>query len=231
MFKEIFNIVADHTQKSGFQAGILWAGPLGAAFEYTDYPIIKFYIMKTVLFPSFLALIGMGLWACNSGSSSEHTDSVDSAKTVNKEVKAVQADASNFAVKAADGGMMEVELGKWARDHATSQRVRAFGAMMVKDHTEANNNLKTIASSLQVALPDSIGNDSRKEIEKLEKKKGKDFDKAYVDMMVDDHKKDIGEFRKCADNCSDSSIKSFASNTLPVLEKHLDSIQAIAGKK
>jgi len=50
-------------------------------------------------------------------------------------------------------------------------------------------------------------------------------------MMLDDHKKDIAEFRKCADNCSDSSIKSFASTTLPTLEKHLDSIQAIAGKK
>ena len=49
-------------------------------------------------------------------------------------------------------------------------------------------------------------------------------------MMVDDHKKDIEEFRKCADDCSDSTIKSFASTTLPVLEKHLDSIQAIAEK-
>ena len=62
-------------------------------------------------------------------------------------------------------------------------------------------------------------------------KKGKDFDKAYVNMMVDDHKKDIAEFRKCADNCSDSTIKNFAATTLPVLEKHLDSIQAIAAKQ
>ncbi len=65
----------------------------------------------------------------------------------------------------------------------------------------------------------------------MKMKKGKAFDKAYVDMMLDDHKKDIAEFRKCADNCSDSTIKSFASTTLPVLEKHLDSIQAIAAIK
>jgi len=49
--------------------------------------------------------------------------------------------------------------------------------------------------------------------------------------MLDDHKKVIAEFRKCTDNCSDSTIKSFAYTTLPVLEKHLDSIQAIANKK
>src|SRR5207344_3162377 len=135
---------------------------------------------------------------------------------------------SNFAVEAANGGMMEVLLGKVAQENASSARVRAFGEMMVKDHTEAGNKLKDIASSMNIALTDSVSDDSRKEIDKLKKKKGKDFDKAYVSMMVDDHKKDIAEFRKCADNCSDSSIKSFASDALPVLEKHLDSIQAIA---
>jgi putative membrane protein len=63
--------------------------------------------------------------------------------------------------------------------------------MMVKDHSQANENLKTIANSLNIALPDSVSDDTRKEIDKLKMKKGKDFDKAYVDMMVDDHKKDI----------------------------------------
>ena len=139
-------------------------------------------------------------------------------------------DASNFAVNAANGGMMEVELGKIAEDNASSPRVKAFGAMMVKDHSEANSNLKGIANSLNIAIPDSVSNDSRKEINDLKMKKGKEFDKAYVKMMVDDHKKDIAEFRKCADNCSDSTIKNFAYTTLPVLEKHLDSIQAIAAK-
>jgi putative membrane protein len=185
--------------------------------------------MKKVIISSFL-VIGLGFFACNN-SNEDHKDTVDSAKAVNKEVKAVQADASNFAVNAANGGMMEVELGKIARDKATSPRVKAFGEMMVKDHTEANNNLKAIATSLNIAIPDSVSDDTKKDIDKMKMKKGKDFDKAYVDMMLDDHKKDIAEFRKCADNCSDSTIKSFAYNTLPVLEKHLDSIQAIAGKK
>ena len=127
--------------------------------------------------------------------------------------------------------MMEVALGKIAQEKAVSSRVKAFGAMMVEDHSEANSHLKSIASELNIALPDSVSDDARKEMDKLSMKKGKDFDKAYVDMMVDDHKKDIAEFRKCADKCSDSTIKNFAYVTLPVLEKHLDSIQAIAGKK
>lgn len=171
--------------------------------------------------------------ACNSNSetSSSHEDAVDSAKSVNKVVQPVQKDASDFAVAAANGGMMEVELGKVAQEKGVNPRVKDFGAMMVKDHSAANEKLKTVAEMLNITLPDSVSDDTRKEIDKLKKKKGRDFDKAYVDMMLDDHKKDIAEFRKCADNCSDSSIKSFASTTLPTLEKHLDSIQAIAGKK
>lgn len=175
--------------------------------------------------------LGVILMSCNSSSNSSGQDSVDSAKAINKEVKPVQKDASDFAVDAANGGMMEVALGKLAEEKAVSPRVKAFGAMMVKDHSEANNNLKSIASGLNIALPDSVSDDARKEMDKISMKKGKDFDKAYVDMMVDDHKKDITEFRKCADNCSDSTIKNFAYTTLPVLEKHLDSIQSIAGKK
>jgi putative membrane protein len=186
--------------------------------------------MKTVLFCSLLAL-GVGFFACNNSDNDNRKDTVDSAMAVNKEVKAVKPDASDFAVNAANGGMMEVELGKIAQENASSPKVKAFGAMMVKDHSEAGNTLKGIASSLNIALPDSVSNDTKKEIDMLKMKKGKAFDKAYVNMMLDDHKKVIAEFHKCADNCSDSTIKAFAYNTLPVLDKHLDSIQVIAGHK
>jgi putative membrane protein len=182
--------------------------------------------MKTIIFFS-MAVIGIGLFACGNGGGQQQ-DTVDSARTINKETKTVGSDASDFAVKAANGGMMEVELGKIARDQAANPRIRGFGDMMVRDHSQADENLKFIASSLRIALPDSISLDSKKDIDELKKKKGKAFDKAYVSMMVDDHKKDIEEFKKCASDCSDSTIRSFAANTLPVLQKHLDSIQAIA---
>lgn len=185
---------------------------------------MKFWFLSIILISIF------SITGCNE-QADHHTDPVDSAKAVNKEVKPVQADASDFAVQAANGGMMEVILGKIAQENASDARVKAFGNMMVKDHTVANENLKNIASTLYIALPDSVSDESKKEIDHLKMKKGSEFDKMYVHMMLDDHKKDIAEFRKCADKCSDSSIKAFAYNTLPVLEKHLDSIQAIAGNQ
>ena len=60
--------------------------------------------------------------------------------------------------------------------------------------------------------------------------KGEDFDKHYIDMMLNDHKEDIDEFKKEANNSNNDAFKSFAGKTLPTLQKHLDSAQAIHSK-
>jgi putative membrane protein len=129
-------------------------------------------------------------------------------------------------IKASSGGMMEVELGRMAQEKAQNPRVKEFGAMMVKDHTQANTEMKTVADVKSVVLPPTLGEDHQKHVNDLREKAGADFDKAYMDMMVDDHKKDISEFEE-ASKLDDSDVKAFAIKTLPVLRVHLDSAQAI----
>ena len=99
--------------------------------------------------------------------------------------------------------------------------------MMATDHTNANNELKAMATSNSIAVPTALKTDQQMHVDMLKKKSGKDFDKAYMDMMLDDHKSDVGEFKKASTGLSDASYKAFAIKTLPVLQKHLDSAQAI----
>ncbi len=197
--------------------------------------------MKKLILGSFLLLSIWLFQSCGGNGADNSKDSVvnkdtaaamrtDTSGSVNKTKTPVDKDASEFASKAASGGMMEVELGQMAQQKAVSQRVKDFGAMMVQDHTAANDDLKSRVSSLNVALPSMVNEEDQKEMDKLSKKQGKDFDKAYMNMMLDDHKKDVAEFRKAADKCTEPSLKNFASKTLPVLEKHLDSAKAITGK-
>jgi putative membrane protein len=202
--------------------------------------------MKNVKSALFIAVIAMAQ-ACNSGNSTDSVkaandanDNKDSASTAAKMDTATSAakmntmpvdkDDADFAVKAANGGMMEVQLGNYAQQNAMSKRVKDFGAMMVKDHTKANEELKSIAAAKNITLPTSIGNDAQKDMDDMMKKKGNDFDKAYMNMMLDDHKKDVKEFEKAAKDCKDAEIKTFAGKTLPVLLAHLDSTKAITGK-
>lgn len=180
---------------------------------------------------SYLATALMAAWmlqSCGGGNTeAKHEDSVDSAQAVNKEVAPVDKESSDFAVKAANGGMMEVELGKIAQEKGVSQRVKDFGAMMVRDHGKANDELKAIAGNKNIALPDSVGSDHHDHIVDMSKKTGKDFDKAYIDMMVSDHKDDIDMFEKASTNLTDPELKAFATNTLPTLKAHQDSAKAI----
>ena len=197
--------------------------------------------MKKANFLLLIAVISISQ-ACNTGSN----DSVDNAKAANESKDSgnmakkdtamavstmpVDKDAAAFAVEAANGGMMEVELGKYAQQNAMSQRVKDFGAMMVKDHSKANEALTNIAAAKNITLPAMVGDKAKKHMDDMMKMKGKDFDKAYMSMMLDDHKDDTKAFDKAAKECKDAEIKSFAATTLPVLMVHLDSAKAISGK-
>lgn len=165
--------------------------------------------------------------AMNNASMSNNTGT-----TSNSTATTTQADAKTieFVQKAASGGMMEVQLGQVAQQNAKSQRVKDFGSMMNTDHTDANNQLKSLATSKNIQVPSAMNAKDQKHVDEMSKMKGAEFDKMYMNMMVNDHKEDIAEFKKASTDLKDSDIKGFAGKTLPVLQKHLDSAMAIHHK-
>ena len=135
---------------------------------------------------------------------------------------------ASFMKSAAEGGMSEVELGQLAQQKASNPAVKDFGAMMVKDHTAANDKLKALAASEQVTLPDSPSLMQKASKTKLNMLSGDSFDKSYVKGMIEDHKEDIKEFQKEISEGKDPQARAFASATLPTLQMHLQKIQSIA---
>ena len=93
--------------------------------------------------------------------------------------------------------------------------------MMVTDHSKANKELKALAAEKQIVLPAEMSEKCQKTIADLDQKKGVDFDKAYADLMVSDHKEDIDDFKKEAEKGNDSAVTAWAKNKIPVLEHHL----------
>ncbi|HEY2582732.1 MAG TPA: DUF4142 domain-containing protein, partial [Mucilaginibacter sp.] len=132
-----------------------------------------------------------------------------------------------FAVEATNVGLAEVALGKIAEQKGVNRRVKNFGRMMVTDYTKANDKLTGLAKNKNIALPAAPDADRQKKIDELSKKSGTKFDQAYVNYMVDDHKKAIKTFQDAAKNCADPDIKVFAYKTLRVLQKHLDAVNTI----
>ncbi len=134
----------------------------------------------------------------------------------------------NFMMKAAQGGMAEVELGQLAEQNAQSQQVKDFGQRMVNDHSKANDELKQLAAQQGVALPTSLDAKDQATKQRLSSLHGAAFDKAYMHDMVTDHKKDIAEFKHEASSGNDEAVRSWATKTLPTLESHLGEAEKVA---
>jgi len=146
-------------------------------------------------------------------------------KTVSTVPVSVSKDDAKFVVDVSSGGMMEVQTGQLAQQKGMAKDVKDFGAMMEKDHTYLGDKLKTIATAKNITIPTALSPDQQKEIDDLAKKSGKDFDKAYISMMIDGHKKNIKAFEDEAKSGSDSDIRAFADSSLHTLNMHLNEAQ------
>jgi len=170
--------------------------------------------------------------ACNN-EAKDSTEKADSANTANRDSAinenktVIDEGSSSFLVKAADGGMTEVQLAQLAQQKAASQRVKDFSSMMIHDHSDANDKVKALASQKNVVLPTSISDDNQKAIDNMNKKTGKEFDKAFMNKMVDDHQSTIDLFQKAINDAKDPDVSSFADKTLMTLRMHLDSAKAV----
>jgi putative membrane protein len=167
----------------------------------------------------------------NANASNSYSTTNSIANTVSNAVDKVTGNTDeDFMKAAAIGGMSEVEMGKLAASKATNPEIKKFGQMMVTDHTKANNDLKALAAKKKIEIPAEPDSSHKSTMTDLQGRSGADFDKAYVDEMVDDHEKDVKEFQNKADSAADPDVKAFATKTLPVLQKHLDAIKAIQAK-
>ena len=167
------------------------------------------YNVKKVLQGSFATALMLGAMSVGAAAQSGQLSSADKM----------------FVNKAAQGGMAEVELGQLATQKAQSDQVKQFGQKMVDDHTKANDKLKEVASQENITLPTGLDAKDQATKDRLSKLSGAQFDKAYMQDMVEDHKKDVAEFQKEANNGKDPAVKNFAQQTLPVLQQHLQLAQ------
>lgn len=183
---------------------------------------------------SVIAISAILLDACTSNDPVKQADELNKQTSDSMSKAMLNNDDSRFATAAASGGIMEVELGKICAEKGMTDQARNFGKMMVDDHTNINNDLMGLAAAKNLALPSSMSTKDQQMVNDLKKKSGTDFDKAYISMMVNDHKEDISDFKKESTEGKDPEISAFASRTLPTLQRHLDAANvaqdAITGK-
>ena len=133
-----------------------------------------------------------------------------------------------FALKAAEAGVAEVEEARIALKNATRPDLRDFARRMIADHTKAGEQLKTIASGLGLEVSQGPNAADQAEMAKLQALAGTDFDKAYISKELADHAAAVSLFSQETENGQQPQLKSFATATLPTLQDHYKMIQTLS---
>ena len=126
--------------------------------------------------------------------------------------------------------MAEVALGELAGARATNNDVKQFGLRMVQDHGKANGELAQLARDKGVEPPKDVDRTQKGVHDRLAKLSGDAFDRAYVDEMVKDHRKDVKAFEQQATRAKDPDLKAWIDKALPTLRDHLKMIETISAK-
>jgi putative membrane protein len=130
-----------------------------------------------------------------------------------------------FITKAIQGNLAEVQMGQLAQEKSQNADVKSFGQMLAKDHGDANAKASDVANQLGVTPPEEPSKKQKADYAKMSKLSGDAFDKQFASHMVMDHKKDIKEYQ--ADTKNKDATADYASQTLPTLQKHLETAESL----
>ncbi len=149
----------------------------------------------------------------------------DTTKTT--DILQVDTKDAGFVNDATQGGMLEVQMGQLAQRNALNQKVKEYGAMMVKDHQKADAELKSIASGKKLSVPLALGKELQDRVDSISLQSSAGFDLKFMDIMVAAHKKDVADFEKATTTLTDPDLKAFAVKTLPTLKMHLSAAETL----
>ena len=119
----------------------------------------------------------------------------------------------------------QVGLGRLASERATRPGVRKFGEMMLRDHQQASEELRQIASRQQVNAG-AEGEELKIERERLSGLSGEHFDREYLDEIIADYQDAIGDLEDAAKG-DDLEIRQWAAKNLPIVRRHLEEAQQL----
>jgi putative membrane protein len=141
------------------------------------------------------------------------------------QTRAADKASQKFISSAIQGDMAEVEDGKLAQEKGQSEAVKQFGAMLMNDHGEHKTKADQVANELGVKPPSGPSISQKATYAKLKMLSGASFDRSFATAMVKDHQHDIKEYQKEASK--DDAAGKLAKETLPVLQKHLQTAQSL----
>jgi putative membrane protein len=128
---------------------------------------------------------------------------------------------SKFIFDAASSNLLEIRLGQLAQSKAVNASVKQFGQQMVTDHNNLQTQLTAIVSKTGTDFKPGMNDEDEKEVERLDKLSGTEFDRQYMTSMIQHHQQDVAEFQSMSSSARSAEARQIATTGLPVLQRHM----------
>ncbi len=138
-----------------------------------------------------------------------------------------QADTRSYLTIAVEKQQIEIALGQLAAQRAENDRVKEFGARMVKDHKKVSHEVEQLASAHRLELPSQLNSEHRQKVEELSQLTGHAFDRAYLNYSLRNHEATLEEFKEHLKTINYPDIRELFTSTLPVLEDHHEKARVV----
>ena len=136
-----------------------------------------------------------------------------------------------FVTKASSANVAEVTAHKSAQTHAMGADVKMHAKHMLNDHEKLGSEMKALAAKKNLTISNDPPADKKQMIDDMNaNKKGKDWDRAYIDAQVADHQEAISLFEAGSSSVKDPDLKALIDKTLPTLRDHLQMIKDVQSK-
>ena len=185
--------------------------------------------MKSILLKASVSLMAASFLmftACkeNTKIASDKSKEAAEEKNENKfDTKATEQDAQ-FVVDNVSANQAEIKLARLAQKKSTDAKIKELAQLLEQDHVALLNELKGLASKKGISVPAELTDNAIDKYEDLDKKNAKDFDKAWIETLMDKHEKSIKKFEGYANDATDADLKTLINNALPKLRKHHDKL-------
>lgn len=138
-----------------------------------------------------------------------------------KEKKKLKEDEAAFLVKSYESGLFEIELAESAASRAANTGIKQLATQLIAAHKAFNAQMLNIAFNATYTLPGGIDSGHAKDLTNLDKLKGNDFDKKFMDMVVSAHEKSVDVYTDASKKLANGETKNYAAQTLPKIKAHL----------
>ena len=132
---------------------------------------------------------------------------------------------NSWLIAAHQNNLAEIKSGNLAAEKGHTNAVRSAGRMLTRDHAQLDAKLRPVAQQLGVKLPTQPNAEQKQEAKEFQSLSGTKFDETWTHTEADGHVKAIEMTEREIQQGSDPQVKQLAQSALPVLKKHLNTLQ------